>query len=238
MALVLHIACAGHDHRIALDRDGSVEALDHNKKTLKAFKAFDATAPACVQRAQALEEAINDADADVVLNTIIRSVVNNSARSTEKLLQRDFAKLAFEYADRVVNLAIHTHDLYEELDEDKTPIELVTALGEFAEGGSEKLLEAELKRTRAQRDVASIESPYSGIDSVFSCAIHAAQAALLANPSLAADELLITAELSRDFVIDEQMDASLDDESEIIMDEVAWQMRQAIDILENYGGRL
>lgn len=47
-SVILKLGCDGDIHRLKVHRNGDIELLDHNEKTLRSFAAFDATPPPCL----------------------------------------------------------------------------------------------------------------------------------------------------------------------------------------------
>jgi hypothetical protein len=234
MALVIYITCGGHDHRLEVTPDGKLTPLDHDAKMVEAFTSFGAEAPRCVKRARRWAELYDNAEEHQVLEILLHAVVEASTRSGERLLQRDLVLLAYEYAD-------HVAESLRDIDGYSSPERLLDCLKAFLD--EEATREAVAEDVMAARRMIQ-QHPWSDGPSstahAAAAALSAGEAALMDDPSRclnAVVEAATNARYAAGSVVEEEglsHESFEDGESE----EARWQLKRAIEVLEQHGGRL
>jgi hypothetical protein len=235
MALVIYIPCDGHDHRLALERDGTLTALDHDQDQLNAFMAFGAKAPPCLRVFQQYQP-LEAYDFLPFLRIVLKSLVDRSTRATNRLLQLDFARLAHDFADRAADAVLWVED--DEGDPMDIPADLIATIGDYITGQADKDTLAD-ERLRAIYTVDDFN--YSGENhgwspAVYRCAIFAAEAALYEDAERSMHALLQTAERSAELVVALKEEAGIEGDDDE-MDEALWQLDRVIERLVSYGGK-
>jgi hypothetical protein len=240
MALVIHIPCDGHDHRLALDADGTLTTLDHDSDQVAAFTAFGAELPPCMKRFERYF-VLEPWGIPELMREALHNLVEHSTRTTRTRLQRDFAALAYEYADRAADAVLWVEPEYD--DDIDIPADLLAVTGRYIRGEARRS-DVQEEMNRANDRVAELDREgYSGrtyASAVYRCAIVAAQTALMSLAGQALALLLDTAERSRELVVTIKEEIGIDDEDseedDSLGNEALWQLRRAVKTLEVYGG--